>query len=94
MYAVLSTGGSSNTGFGVVTPLFPYLGCVYLCIYLFNGDNYYKPLSKAEWHVNAGEYGTNYPKDFQKFGDLVAESRLQAAGGMDETQGILVIIIG
>ena len=55
--------------------------------WLFNGDNYYKAtLSKAEWHVNAGDYGTNYPEDFQRLGDLVAESRLQAAGGMDESQ--------
>ena len=86
---IVSTGGSSNTGFGVVTlaSLFPILAVMCYALWLFNGDKYYKAtLSKAEWHVNAGDYGTNYPEDFQKFGDLVAESRLQAAGGMDESQ--------
>ena len=56
-------------------------------LYLFNGDNYYKAtLSKAEWHINAGDYGKNYPKDFQKYGDLVAEDRQKALQGVDETE--------
>ena len=79
---IVSTGGSSNTGFGVVTlaSLFPILAVICYALYLFNGDNYYKAtLSKAEWHVNAGDYGTNYPKDLQKYGDLVAEDRQRAS---------------
>ena len=53
-------------------------------LYLFTGDNYYKAtLSKAEWHVNAGEYGTNYPKDFKSLG-IWLRKPTQAAGGMDE----------
>jgi hypothetical protein len=86
---IVSTGGSSNTGFGVVTlaSLFPILAVMCYALYLFNGDNYYKAtLSKAEWHVNAGDYGTNYPKDFQTFGDLVAKERQVASQGVDETE--------
>ena len=70
---IVSTGGSSNTGFGVVTlaSLFPILAVICYALYLFKTDNYYfASESKAEWHVNAGEYGKNYPKDLQKFGDL------------------------
>jgi hypothetical protein len=56
-------------------------------LYLFNGDNYYKAtLSNAEWHLNAGEYGTNYPENFQKYGDLVAEDRRKASQEVDETE--------
>lgn len=86
---IVSTGGSSNTGFGVVTlaSLFPILAVICYALYLFNTDNYYKAtLSKADWHLKAGDYGTNYPKDFQKFGDLVAEGRLQSSSGVDENQ--------
>jgi multisubunit Na+/H+ antiporter MnhC subunit len=84
---IVSTGGSSNTGFGVVTlaSLFPILEVMCYALYLFNGDNYYMAkLSKAEWHLNAGEYGKNYPKDFQKFGDIVAAERMAASGAVDE----------
>jgi multisubunit Na+/H+ antiporter MnhC subunit len=84
---IVSTGGSSNTGFGVVTlaSLFPILAVMCYALYLFNGDNYYMAkLSKAEWHLNAGEYGKNYPKDFQKFGDIVAAERMAASGAVDE----------
>jgi len=84
---IVSTGGSSNTGFGVVTlaSLFPILAVMCYALYLFNGDNYYMAkFSKAEWHLNAGEYGKNYPKDFQKFGDIVAAERMAASGAVDE----------
>ena len=84
---IVSTGGSSNTGFGVVTlaSLFPILAVMCYALYLFNGDNYYMAkFSKAEWHLNAGEYGKNYPKDFQKFGDIVAAERMPASGAVDE----------
>ena len=84
---IVSTGGSSNTGFGVVTlaSLFPILAVMCYALYLFNGDNYYMAkLSKAEWHLNAGEYGKNYPKDFQKYGDIVAAERMAASGAVDE----------
>ena len=65
---IVSTGGSSNTGFGVVTlaSLFPILAVMCYALYLFNGDNYYKAtLSKAEWHINAGDYGKNYRRIFK-----------------------------
>ena len=84
---IVSTGGSSNTGFGVVTlaSLFPILAVMCYALYLFNGDNYYMAkLSKAEWHLNAGDYGKNYPKDYQKFGDIVAAERMAATGAVDE----------
>ena len=84
---IVSTGGSSNTGFGVVTlaSLFPILAVMCYALYLFNGDNYYMAkLSKAEWHLNAGEYGKNYPKNYQKFGDIVAAERMAASGDVDE----------
>jgi multisubunit Na+/H+ antiporter MnhC subunit len=84
---IVSTGGSSNTGFGVVTlaSLFPILAVMCYALYLFNGDNYYMAkLSKAEWHLNAGEYGKNYPKDFQNYGDIVAAERMAASGAVDE----------
>ena len=85
---IVSTGGSSNTGFGVVTlaSLFPILAVMCYALYLFNGDNYYKAtLSKADWHVKAGDYGKNYPKDYQTYGDLVAEGR-EKTKGVDETE--------
>ncbi len=86
---IVSTGGSSNTGFGVVTlaSLFPILAVMCYALFLFNGDNYYMAKhSKAEWHVNAGEYGKNYPKDLQQYGDIVAAERLAASGAIDETE--------
>lgn len=86
---IVSTGGSSNTGFGVVTlaSLFPILAVMCYSLYLFNGDNYYKAtLSTADWHVNAGEYGTNYPEDLQTYGDLVAKDREKSSQGVDEAE--------
>ena len=86
---IVSTGGSSNTGFGVVTlaSLFPILAVMCYALFLFNGDNYYMAKhSKAEWHINAGEYGKNYPKDLQQYGDIVAAERLAASGAIDETE--------
>jgi len=86
---IVSTGGSSNTGFGVVTlaSLFPILAVMCYALFLFNGDNYYMAKhSKADWHINAGEYGKNYPKDLQQYGDIVAAERLAASGAIDETE--------
>ena len=86
---IVSTGGSSNTGFGVVTlaSLFPILAVICYALYLFNTDNYYyASQSNAEWHKQAGEYGKNYPKDLQKFGDLKAQAQLEASQGIDESE--------
>ena len=83
---IVSTGGSSNTGFGVVTlaSLFPILAVMLYALFLFNGDNYYKATySKASWHAEAGDYGTNY--QYQKYGDSVAKKRLSSQG-VDETE--------
>ncbi len=80
---IVSTGGSSNTGFGVVTlaSLFPILAVKCYALYLFSADNYYSAsYSEAEWHKNAGEYGKNYDPDLQRFGDIVAKRRLDTAG--------------
>ena len=80
---IVSTGGSSNTGFGVVTlaSLFPILAVKCYAFYLFSADNYYSATySEAEWHQNAGEYGKNYDPDLQRFGDIVAKRRLESAG--------------
>ena len=73
---IVSTGGSSNTGFGVVTlaSLFPILAVKCYAMYLFTNDDYYSATySEAEWHKNAGEYGKNYDPDLQRFGDVVAK---------------------
>ena len=81
---IVSTGGSSNTGFGVVTlaSLFPILAVKCYAMYLFTNDDYYSATySEAEWHKNAGEYGKNYDPDLQRFGDVVAKRRLESAGG-------------
>ena len=81
---IVSTGGSSNTGFGVVTlaSLFPILAVLCYATYLFRGDNYYyASQSTADWHKNAGEYGKNYDEDLQRFGDIVAKRRIAQAGG-------------
>ena len=86
---IVSTGGSSNTGFGVVTlaSLFPILAVICYALYLFKTDNYYfASESKAEWHVNAGEYGKNYPKDLQKFGDLKAKARIESSNELSENE--------
>jgi len=86
---IVSTGGSSNTGFGVVTlaSLFPILAVMCYALYLFKTDNYYFATeSSASWHVNAGQYGKNYPTDLQKFGDLKAKSRLETEGGAGESE--------
>ncbi len=80
---IVSTGGSSNTGFGVVTlaSLFPILAVKCYAMYLFTNDDYYSATySEAEWHKNAGEYGKNYDPDLQRFGDVVAKRRLESAG--------------
>ena len=86
---IVSTGGSSNTGFGVVTlaSLFPILAVMCYALYLFNTDNYYfASESKASWHKGAGNYGTNYPADLQKFGDLKAKSRIESASSVGESE--------
>ena len=86
---IVSTGGSSNTGFGVVTlaSLFPILAVMCYALYLFNADEYYKATySKEKWHTEAGDYGKNYPEDLQKFGDLKAQARLESAGGVGESE--------
>jgi len=86
---IVSTGGSSNTGFGVVTlaSLFPILAVICYALYLFNTDNYYfASNSNAEWHKDAGEYGKNYPADLQKFGDLKAQSRIETSSGAGEAE--------
>ena len=86
---IVSTGGSSNTGFGVVTlaSLFPILAVMSYANYLFETDNYYMAKhSTEEWHVKAGVYGKNYPKDLQKYGDIVAAERLAASAGIGETE--------
>jgi hypothetical protein len=83
---IVSTGGSSNTGFGVVTlaSLFPILAVMLYALFLFNGDNYYKATySEAAWHKDAGDYGTKY--QYQKYGDSVAKKRLSSQG-VDETE--------
>ena len=86
---IVSTGGSSNTGFGVVTlaSLFPILAVICYALYLFNTDNYYfASNSNAQWHKDAGEYGKNYPADLQKFGDLKAQSRIETSSGAGEAE--------
>jgi hypothetical protein len=86
---IVSTGGSSNTGFGVVTlaSLFPILAVICYALYLFSTDNYYfASNSNAEWHKDAGEYGKNYPTDLQKFGDLKAQSRIETSSGAGEAE--------
>ncbi len=85
---IVSTGGSSNTGFGVVTlaSLFPILAVLCYATYLFKGDNYYYATeSEADWHKEAGVYGKNYDQDLQRFGDIVAKRRIASAGGASES---------
>jgi len=89
---IVSTGGSNNTGFGVVTlaSLFPILAVLCYATYLFQNDNYYwAKYSEAEWHLSLQEgvaegeqaYGNGYDDDLQAFGNSVAKSRL--SGGSD-----------
>jgi len=85
---IVSTGGSSNTGFGVVTlaSLFPIFAVLCYATFLFKGDNYYYATqSQADWHKEAGVYGKNYDPDLQRFGDIVAERRIAASGGASES---------
>ena len=89
---IVSTGGSSNTGFGVVTlaSLFPILAVICYATYLFKTDNYYfAKYSEADWHKEATKdgkkYGLNYPKDLQTFGDVVAKDRIDSKGGASDT---------
>ena len=94
---IVSTGGSSNTGFGVVTlaSLFPILAVLCYAMYLFNTDNYYfAKHSEEEWHVALVEdaggeqaYGKNYSADFQTFGDSVALGRKKNKGGGSDKFG-------
>lgn len=93
---IVSTGGSSNSGFGVVTlaSLFPILAVLCYATFLFETKDYYfATYSKADWHTIAIEkskldgddkYGTNYNPDLQRFGDIVAMRRIAAAGGASE----------
>ena len=90
---IVSTGGSSNTGFGVVTlaSLFPILAVICYATFLFKTDNYYfAEHSTAEWHKKAceasptGKYGNAYDPDLQTFGNSVAKDRLPSAGGAKE----------
>lgn len=93
---IVSTGGSSNTGFGVVTlaSLFPILAVLCYATFLFETKDYYfATYSEAEWHKIAIEkakeegderYGVNYQSDLQRFGDIVAKRRIAAAGGASE----------
>ncbi len=93
---IVSTGGSSNTGFGVVTlaSLFPILAVLCYATFLFETKDYYfATYSEAEWHKIAIEkakeegderYGVNYESDLQRFGDIVAKRRIAAAGGAAE----------
>ncbi len=93
---IVSTGGSSNTGFGVVTlaSLFPILAVLCYATFLFETKDYYfATYSEAEWHKIAIEkakedgderYGVNYKSDLQRFGDIVAKRRIAAAGGASE----------
>ncbi|MBO94921.1 MAG: hypothetical protein CMI32_08520 [Opitutales bacterium] len=93
---IVSTGGSSNTGFGVVTlaSLFPILAVLCYATYLFETKNYYcATYSEADWHKVAIEeakkeghdrYGYEYNTDLQRFGDIVAKRRIDSAGGASE----------
>jgi len=97
---IVSTGGSSNTGFGVVTlaSLFPILAVLCYATFLFETKDYYfatyhteeNGFPKDDWHSMAIEkeggenYGQNYDKGYQRYGDIVAERRLDSASGASE----------
>jgi len=94
---IVSTGGSSNTGFGVVTlaSLFPILAVLCYATFLFETKDYYfATYSEADWHKDAiaeakkednDQYGYNYDPDLQRFGDIVAKRRIDSAGGASES---------
>lgn len=85
---IVSTGGSSNTGFGVVTlaSLFPILAVICYALYLFNTDKYYYPTkSTAEWHqqiVNEAKEKGEEPDDLGRYYGKGYESDLQKFGDM------------
>ncbi|MEL0118227.1 MAG: DUF1538 domain-containing protein [Opitutae bacterium] len=79
---IVSSGGSSNTGFGVVTlaSLFPILAVMTYALMLFKGDNYFNP----ENDLVPGDYGKNYPEDLKQYAKLVAEERKKGGDGISE----------
>ena len=85
---IVSTGGSSNTGFGVVTlaSLFPILAVICYALYLFNTDKYYYPTkSTAEWHqqiVNEAKEKGEEPDDLGRYYGKGYENDLQKFGDM------------
>ena len=85
---IVSTGGSSNTGFGVVTlaSLFPILAVICYALYLFNTDKYYYPTkSTAEWHqqiVNEAKEKGEEPDDLGRYYGKGYDSDLQKFGDM------------
>jgi hypothetical protein len=83
---IVSSGGSSNTGFGVVTlaSLFPILAVMVYALILFKGDNYYNPGNPDL----PGDYGKNYPEELQKYADVVAKARLADEGGVSEEEQV------
>jgi len=94
---IVSTGGSSNTGFGVVTlaSLFPILAVLCYATFLFETKDYYfatyhteeNGFPKEDWHTIAIEkeggekYGKNYDPGYQRYGDVVAKRRLDSTSG-------------
>ncbi|MAS78923.1 MAG: hypothetical protein CMI25_00715 [Opitutae bacterium] len=85
---IVSTGGSSNTGFGVVTlaSLFPILAVICYALYLFNTDKYYYPTkSTAEWHqeiVNEAKKKGEEPDDLGRYYGKAYTADLQKFGDM------------
>ncbi len=79
---IVSTGGSSNTGFGVVTlaSLFPILAVMIYALMLFNGDKYYNPGNPDL----PGDYGKNYEESLKQYADTVAKERRASSGGVSE----------
>ena len=97
---IVSTGGSSNTGFGVVTlaSLFPILAVICYALYLFNTDKYYYPTkSTAEWHqeiVNEAKKKGEEPDDLGRYygkgydGDLQKFGDMKAQARIDSAGGV------
>jgi len=97
---IVSTGGSSNTGFGVVTlaSLFPILAVICYALYLFNTDKYYYPTkSTAEWHqkiVNEAKEKGEKPDDLGRYygkgyeGDLQKFGDMKAQARIDSAGGV------
>jgi hypothetical protein len=79
---IVSSGGSSNTGFGVVTlaSLFPILAVMVYALILFKSDNYYNPDNPDL----KGEFGTKYSADLKAYADVVAKDRRSEDGGVSE----------